>query len=65
VLPTSGAAAAYSGVSVSSFQNSVSVQSASPAGIAGIGGCAVILATAEGLGAHANAVRLRMQEIAA
>ncbi|MGH8061322.1 MAG: histidinol dehydrogenase [Pseudoxanthomonas sp.] len=65
VLPTSGAAAAYSGVSVSSFQNSVSVQSASPAGIAGIGACAVILATAEGLEAHANAVRLRMQEVAA
>jgi histidinol dehydrogenase len=65
VLPTSGAAAAYSGVNVSSFQNSVSVQSASPAGIAGIGACAVILATAEGLEAHANAVRLRMQEVAA
>ena len=65
VLPTSGAAAAYSGVSVSSFQNMVSVQSASRAGIAGIGACAVILATAEGLDAHANAVRLRMQEIAA
>ncbi|KAF1717622.1 histidinol dehydrogenase [Pseudoxanthomonas yeongjuensis] len=65
VLPTSGAAAAYSGVNVSSFQNSVSVQSASLAGIAGIGACAVILATAEGLEAHANAVRLRMQEVAA
>lgn len=65
VLPTNGAAAAYSGVSVSSFQNSVSVQSVSRAGIAGIGGCAVILATAEGLEAHANAVRLRMQEVAA
>jgi histidinol dehydrogenase len=65
VLPTGGAAAAYSGVSVSSFQNAVSVQSASRAGIAGIGGCAVTLATAEGLEAHANAVRLRMQELAA
>ena len=65
VLPTSGAAAAYSGVSVSSFQNALSVQSASRAGIAGIGGCAVILASAEGLEAHANAVRLRMQELAA
>jgi histidinol dehydrogenase len=65
VLPTSGAAAAYSGVSVSSFQNAVSVQSASRAGIAGIGDCAIVLATAEGLEAHANAVRLRMQEVAA
>ena len=65
VLPTSGAAAAYSGVSVSSFQNAVSVQSVSRAGIAGIGACAVVMATAEGLEAHANAVRLRMQEVAA
>ena len=65
VLPTSGAAAAYSGVSVSSFQTAISVQSASRAGIAGIGDCAITLATAEGLEAHANAVRLRMQELAA
>lgn len=65
VLPTSGAAAAYSGVSVSSFQNFVSVQSASRSGIAGIGACAVTLARAEGLDAHANAVVLRMREAAA
>jgi histidinol dehydrogenase len=64
VLPTSGAAAAYSGVSVSSFQNAVSVQSVSRAGIAGIGACAIVMATAEGLEAHANAVRLRMREVA-
>jgi histidinol dehydrogenase len=65
VLPTSGAAAAYSGVSVASFQNLVSVQAASRAGIAGIGPCAVTLARAEGLDAHANAVLLRMQEAGA
>src|SRR5690606_16517234 len=41
VLPTGGAAHAYSGVSVSSFQNFVSVQAASGAGIAAIGPCAV------------------------
>ncbi|MDH5834180.1 histidinol dehydrogenase [Luteimonas kalidii] len=61
VLPTNGAARAYSGVSVASFQNFVTVQSASPAGIAAIGACAVTLAEAEGLEAHANAVRLRLQ----
>lgn len=61
VLPTSGAAAAYSGVSVSSFQNLVSVQAASRAGIAAIGPCAVTLAQAEGLDAHANAVALRLR----
>ena len=63
VLPTSGAAAAYSGVSVSSFQNFVSVQSASCEGVTSIGDCAVALARAEGLDAHANAVVLRMQAV--
>ncbi|WP_066095418.1 histidinol dehydrogenase [Xanthomonas massiliensis] len=62
VLPTNGAAHAYSGVSVGSFQNYVSVQSASRAGIAGIGPCALVLARAEGLDAHANAVALRLEE---
>ncbi len=61
VLPTNGAAAAYSGVSVASFQNLVSVQSASRVGIAAIGACAVTLARAESLDAHANAVVLRME----
>ncbi|MGN7830337.1 histidinol dehydrogenase [Pseudoxanthomonas sp. 22568] len=61
VLPTSGAARAYSGVSVASFQNFVSVQAASRAGISRIGACALTLARAEGLDAHANAVALRLE----
>lgn len=65
VLPTSGAARAYSGVSVTSFQNFLSVQSADRAGIAAIGDCAVVLAKAEGLDAHANAVSLRLRKVAA
>jgi histidinol dehydrogenase len=60
VLPTAGAARAYSGVSVASFQNQISVQAVSRQGIANIGPCALTLARAEGLGAHANAVALRM-----
>jgi len=60
VLPTAGAARAYSGVSVASFQNQISVQAASREGIANIGPCALILARAEGLGAHANAVAVRL-----
>ncbi|WP_296248106.1 histidinol dehydrogenase [uncultured Stenotrophomonas sp.] len=60
VLPTAGAARAYSGVSVASFQNQISVQAASREGIAGIGPFALTLARAEGLGAHANAVALRL-----
>ncbi len=65
VLPTAGAARAYSGVSVASFQNFVSVQSASRAGIAAIGACALTLARAEGLDAHAHAVALRLSGVAA
>lgn len=60
VLPTAGAARAYSGVSVASYQNQISVQAASREGIADIGPCALTLARAEGLGAHANAVALRL-----
>ncbi|MGW8127373.1 MAG: histidinol dehydrogenase [Stenotrophomonas sp.] len=61
VLPTAGAARAYSGVSVASFQNLISVQAASAQGIAGIGPCALVMARAEGLDAHANAVALRLE----
>ena len=61
VLPTAGAARAYSGVSVASFQNQISVQAASAQGIAGIGPCALVMARAEGLDAHANAVALRLE----
>ncbi len=65
VLPTDGAARAWSGVSVASFQTFVSVQSASAEGIRAIGPCAVTLARAEGLDAHANAVALRLQKATA
>jgi histidinol dehydrogenase len=64
VLPTAGAARAYSGVSVASFQNMISVQAATAQGIAAIGNCARVLARAEGLDAHENAVALRMETTA-
>lgn len=64
VLPTGGAARACSGLGVDSFRNFVSVQSATPAGIAAIGRCAVTMARAEGLEAHANAVELRLRDAA-
>ena len=60
VLPTCGAARAYSGISVASFQKSISVQSATRAGLAAIGPCAVTLARAESLEAHAQAVVRRL-----
>ncbi len=61
VLPTNAAARAYSGVSVASFQTSISVQSVSREGLIGIGPCAVTLARAEGLEAHAQAVLRRLE----
>ena len=65
VLPTGGAARSSSGLGVASFQNTISVQSADARGIAAIGPCAVTLANAEGLQAHAHAVTLRLQDVAA
>ncbi len=61
VLPTNGAARAFSGVSVASFQVAISTQSVTRAGLAAIGPCAVTLARAEGLEAHAQAVLRRLE----
>lgn len=65
VLPTDGAARAWSGVSVASFQTSISLQSVDAAGLRAIGPCAVILARAENLEAHAQAVVRRLQDLPA
>lgn len=64
VLPTSGAARTWSGLSVASFQVAITVQEVQPQGLAAIGPCAVELATAEGLDAHRRAVTLRMEAAA-
>ncbi|WP_297900250.1 histidinol dehydrogenase [Metallibacterium sp.] len=63
VLPTDGHARAWSGVSVASFQKQITVQELSPAGLRAIGPCAVTLARAEGLEAHARAVTLRLESL--
>jgi histidinol dehydrogenase len=60
VLPTNGAARAWSGVSVASFQTSISVQAVSREGLQRIGDCAVTMARAEGLEAHAQAIVRRL-----
>jgi histidinol dehydrogenase len=65
VLPTGGAARACSGVSVSSFQNAITVQQVDAVGIAAIGPTAVTLAQAEGLQAHAYAVQARLERATA
>lgn len=61
VLPTGGAARAWSGLSVASFQVAISVQRVDRRGLVEIGPCAVRIARAEGLEAHARAVQLRME----
>jgi len=61
VLPTGGSARALSGLSVASFQNAISVQSVDRRGLVAIGATAMTLAKAEGLDAHANAVKLRLE----
>jgi histidinol dehydrogenase len=63
VLPTYGAARAYSGVSVASFQRLITVQEVAPEGLAAIGPCAVTLARAEQLEAHAQAVTRRLSRL--
>jgi len=64
VLPTYGYARTWSGLSVQSFQKLVTVQEASADGLNAIGPTAITLAEAEGLDAHALAVRLRLRAIA-
>lgn len=60
VLPTGGAARAWSGLSVSSFQTAISVQRVNADGLRTIGPSAVRLAEAESLQAHATAVTMRL-----
>jgi histidinol dehydrogenase len=61
-LPTNGYAKAYSGVSVDSFVKKITFQQLSPQGIQNIGPTVIAMAEAEGLEAHANAVRMRLRE---
>jgi histidinol dehydrogenase len=60
VLPTGGAARAWSGLSVASFQVAISVQEASAEGLRAIGPDAAAIARAEGLDAHERSVSLRL-----
>lgn len=60
-LPTGGAARAYSGVSVSSFCKTITFQRLTAAGIQNLGPTIEIMAAAEGLGAHKNAISIRRE----
>jgi histidinol dehydrogenase len=63
VLPTNGYARAYSGVSLDSFVKKITYQQLSQEGINRIGRPVERMAEAEGLQAHANAVRVRREAI--
>ncbi|RYY00445.1 MAG: histidinol dehydrogenase, partial [Gammaproteobacteria bacterium] len=59
-LPTNGFARAYSGVSVDSFVKKITYQKLDKEGLKNIASTVVEMAEAEGLDAHANAVRVRL-----
>lgn len=62
-LPTNGYSKAYSGVNLDSFSKSVTFQEISKIGIQNIGSSIELMAEAEGLQAHKNAVTLRLKEL--
>ena len=59
-LPTNGFAKAYSGVSVDSFVKKITYQKLTEEGLKSIGQAVIQMAEAEGLHAHANAVKIRI-----
>jgi histidinol dehydrogenase len=61
VLPTSGAARYASGLGVLDFMKRTTMIECTPQGIAAIGPAALTLAGAEGLGAHARSVAVRLE----
>ena len=63
VLPTYGYARSYSSLSVTNFLRSMTVQTLTRKGFQKIGPIAERLATLEGLDAHYQAVRLRLESI--
>ncbi len=62
-LPTNGYAKQYSGVNLDSFMKAMTFQKISKVGIQSIGSAIEIMAEAEGLQAHKNAVTLRLESL--
>ena len=62
-LPTNGYAKQYSGVNLDSFMKSMTFQKISEKGIQNIGNTIELMAEAEGLQAHKNAVTLRLNSL--
>jgi histidinol dehydrogenase len=61
-LPTNGYARNYSGVSLDSFVKKITVQEVSKEGLQNIGPSVELMAEAEGLWAHRNAVSVRLEK---
>jgi len=62
-LPTNGYAKNYSGVNLDSFTKAMTFQKITEKGIKNIGSAIEIMAEAEGLHAHKNAVTLRLKDL--
>ena len=62
-LPTNGYAKAYSGVSVDSFVKKITFQRLSKQGLLNIANTVALMAEAEGLDAHKNAVAIRVNHL--
>lgn len=62
-LPTCGWAHSYSGVNIDSFIRKMTIQEITREGLEGLSGTIVAMAEAEGLQAHANAVKVRTDGI--
>ncbi len=62
-LPTNGYARQYSGVNLDAFLNSISFQKLSAQGLQALGNSIELMAAAEGLDAHKNAVTIRLNDL--
>ena len=62
-LPTNGYASMYSGVSLDSFSKKITYQQLTKVGLENISNTVIIMAEAEGLVAHKNAVSIRLKNI--
>ena len=62
-LPTNGYSKSYSGVNLDSFLKAMTFQKITEKGMSNIGAAIELMAAAEGLQAHKNAVTLRLNEI--
>ncbi len=62
-LPTNGFSRAYSGVNLDSFLKNITFQKISKDGLKNIGNTIELMAAAEGLQAHKNAVSIRLKDI--